>query len=262
MDIQFYQVDAFASKPFGGNQAAVVPLDQFLSDEIMQKIGNENNLAETAFLVRTPKGFDLRWFTPEVEVDLCGHATLASAHILFEQNFLKADERAVFHTKSGELVVQKRGAWLEMDFPALMGEAVTLPGPLGKALHAEPLAMEESKIFYLVEVESPAVLRSMKPDFGVMKDFKPVIATARGGDGSGYDFISRVFGPGVGINEDPVTGSAHCHLATYWNKKLKKDQFVAYQASARGGEMRVHLKGDRVLLTGQAVTVIEGVLKI
>lgn len=262
MEIPFYQVDAFAAKPFGGNPAGVVPLDQFLSDEIMQKIGNENNLAETAFFVKSGKGFDLRWFTPEVEVDLCGHATLASAHILFEQNFLKPEERAFFHTKSGDLIVQKKENWLEMDFPALQGETVTLPEPLHKALGIDASAVEESKIFFLVEVASPLALRSMKPDFGAMRSFKPVIATTRGGDGSSHDFVSRVFGPAVGINEDPVTGSAHCHLATYWNKKLKKDQFFALQASSRGGEMKVQLKGDRVLLTGQAVTVIEGVLKV
>lgn len=259
MNIPFYQVDAFTDVPFKGNPAAICPLQTPLADDLMQKIALENNLSETAFLVPDDRGaYNLRWFTPTVEIDLCGHATLASAHILFTENLLDPNNTAVFHTKSGELTVKKKGDWLEMMFPRLQPERANLPADLFQALGVDPLETWSSKKFDLVEIASAETLRTIAPDFNALKKHRPTIVTAKGDDR--FDFYSRCFAPGSGINEDPVTGSAHCVLAPYWAPKLNKTSFTAFQSSARGGVIKVELANDKVLLAGNAVTVIRGTI--
>jgi PhzF family phenazine biosynthesis protein len=222
------------------------------------------NLAETAFL--HPRGdrpgdYDLRWFTPAVEVDLCGHATLASAHVLWETGRLGAQDAARFHTRSGLLTAERRGEWIELDFPSLAEEPVTPPAELPRALGAAPGYVGRSKFDYLVEVGSEAVLRGLQPDFALLRqvECRGVIVTSRSHDRR-YDFFSRYFAPGYGIDEDPVTGSSHCALAPYWGRKLGRLEMTGYQASARGGVVRVRLEADRVRLGGKAVTVMKGEL--
>jgi PhzF family phenazine biosynthesis protein len=256
--INLYQVDAFANTQFKGNPAAICLLDEELSTDLMQKIAEENNLSETAFLKKRGTEFDLRWFTPTVEVDLCGHATLASAHILWEQGMLKADETAAFHTRSGVLTATKQGDWIELDFPASFEEPYSLPEEISKALNVDPIDAVFSQTRIIVELSTPEEVRSCKPDFKVLKDHEMVVITSRGESSSPYDFVSRTFGPSHGIDEDPVTGSSHCCLTPYWSKRLGKNELFAYQASERGGEVKVKLVGNRVLFSGQAVTVIEG----
>jgi PhzF family phenazine biosynthesis protein len=211
--------------------------------------------------VRDAESFQLRWFTPAVEVDLCGHATLASAHVLWEEGHLNPGRQARFQTRSGLLTADKRGEWIEMDFPVKAEERADAPARLDEALGVPLKYVGRNKFDYIVEVNSEAVLRSLKPDFGLLGEIpvRGVIVTARS-ENNGYDFVSRFFAPAAGVNEDPVTGSAHCCLAPYWAKRLGKTNFVAYQASARGGELRIQLNGDRVLLSGQAVTVLRGEL--
>jgi PhzF family phenazine biosynthesis protein len=261
MPLPILQVDAFASKPFTGNPAAVCVLPSARDAVWMQHVALEMNLSETAFLERQADGFNLRWFTPAVEVDLCGHATLASAHVLWEAGHLKAGEQARFHTRSGLLTADKRGDWIEMDFPVKADEPSEPPARLGEALGAALKYVGRNKFDYIVEVESEAVLRAAKPNFSLLSEIsvRGVIVTARSAN-NGFDFVSRFFAPASGINEDPVTGSAHCCLGPFWAKRLGKTEFLAYQASPRGGVVRVRLNGDRVLLGGQAVTVLRGEL--
>jgi len=261
MPLAIVQVDAFTAKPFAGNPAAVCVLPSVRDAIWMQNVAREMNLSETAFLVRDADAFQLRWFTPAVEVALCGHATLASAHVLWEEGHLNPSQQARFQTRSGLLTADKRGEWIEMDFPVKAEEPADPPARLNEALGAPSKYVGRNQFDYIVEVDSEAVLRNLKPDFGLLGDIpvRGVIVTARS-EGNSYDFVSRFFAPASGVNEDPVTGSAHCCLAPYWAKRLGKTNLMAYQASARGGELRIQLNGDRVLLSGQAITVLRGEL--
>jgi PhzF family phenazine biosynthesis protein len=262
MPLPITQVDAFTSEPFSGNPAAVCLLPRDADARWMQRVAREMNVSETAFLVRRDDGgFDLRWFTPAVEVDLCGHATLASAHVLWEENHLAPDALAVFHTRSGRLSAVLRDGWIEMDFPAEPDEPAAVPGGLADALGAEPAYVGRNRFDYLVAVDAEATVRGLSPDFrrlGEM-DVRGVIVTARA-ETDGFDFVSRFFGPRAGVDEDPVTGSAHCCLGPYWQRRLGRDTFTAWQASPRGGLVRVAVRGNRVTLSGQAVTTLRGEL--
>jgi predicted PhzF superfamily epimerase YddE/YHI9 len=261
MPLPIVQVDAFTDRPFAGNPAAVCLLPAPADPQWMQDVAREMNLAETAFLVRRSDGFDLRWFTPTVEVALCGHATLASAHVLWEDGHLPPDGQARFHTKSGVLTAERRGAWIELDFPATPAEPALAPDGMVAAVGVTPRFVGRSRFDYLLEVASEQTVRDLRPDVGALAavDARGVIVTSRAGDGP-YDFVSRFFAPRAGVPEDPVTGSAHCALAPYWSGKLGKPELVGFQASARGGTVRVRLAGDRVKLGGQAVTVLRGSL--
>jgi PhzF family phenazine biosynthesis protein len=229
----------------------------------MQNVAREMNLSETAFLLKQPDGYNLRWFTPAVEVELCGHATLASAHILWEAGYLPQNQQARFHTLSGLLTADRRGAWIEMNFPAKPAEAASAPSGLPEAIGVSPTYIGKSQFDYLVEVESEDIVRNLQPDFASLAAIpvRGIIVTSRASSpGSGYDFVSRFFGPRVGVDEDPVTGSAHCVLSPYWSKRLGRNELVGYQASSRGGIVQVRLEGERVYLGGQAVTVLRGEL--
>jgi PhzF family phenazine biosynthesis protein len=267
LEIPILHIDAFASEPFKGNPAAVCLLDEPMPAEWMQNVAAEMNLSETAFVVpRQDGGFDLRWFTPKIEVPLCGHATLASSHALWETGRLAQDKEARFHTLSGWLIARRDGDRIEMDFPALLANRAELPKAVEEALDIKPLAVVANRRKdggdgnFLVELESESVVRNVKPDFEKLRRAVNVgvIITARGD--SKYDFVSRYFACYAGIDEDPVTGAAHCMLAPYWSAKLGKDALSAYQASARGGEVGVKFNGDRVVLGGDAVTVLRGSL--
>jgi PhzF family phenazine biosynthesis protein len=227
----------------------------------MQQVAHEMNLSETAFLVRQADGFDLRWFTPAAEVALCGHATLASAHILWETGALGPGEQARFHTQSGLLTAVQKDGWIEMDFPARPTAPVEAPPALGPALGAEFTYVGKNVDDYMVEVANESTVRLLQPDFAALKRLpvRGVIVTSRA-DPGGFDFVSRFFAPAVGVNEDPVTGSAHTCLTPYWAEKLGITRLSAYQASPRGGVLRLTLAGERVLIAGQAVTVIKGEL--
>jgi PhzF family phenazine biosynthesis protein len=259
--MKIFQVDAFTDKPFSGNPAGVCMLEESADESWMQNVAMEMNLSETAFLFRKEDGFNLRWFTPKMEVDLCGHATLASAHILFTEGHLKPGKKGYFHTKSGLLKAEFKNGWIELDFPRLAEESVDAPADLPRALGANPLYVGKCGFMYLAELESENAVRTLKPDFSNLgkPEIGSVIVTSRAST-KGYDFVSRFFAPIVGIDEDPVTGSAHCCLGSYWSRKLGKNEFVAYQASARGGVVKVKVGKDRVYLGGQAVTVLEGEL--
>jgi PhzF family phenazine biosynthesis protein len=262
MSLTIYQVDAFTNKPFAGNPAAVCILPQPGDAQWMQQVATEMNLSETAFLYKQEDGFSLRWFTPAVEVDLCGHATLASAHILWEAGHLQANQQARFFTRSGLLTAERKGDWIEMDFPAKLAEQTDAPPNLLRALgiSAQQIQYIGKNVFdYLVEVATEDIVRSIQPDFPLLSavQARGVMVTSRAST-PGYDFVSRFFAPQVGVNEDPVTGSAHSCLTPYWSQKLGKQEMVAYQASPRGGILRVHASGDRVQLGGQAVTVLRG----
>ena len=261
MPIVITQVDAFTSRPFAGNPAAVCILPAAPEERWMRDVAREMNLSETAFLVPQNDGYNLRWLTPAIEVDLCGHATLAASHVLWEEGHLAATEQARFHTRSGLLLAERAGDWIEMDFPAKAEQAAETPAGLATALGIQPVYVGRNQFDYLVEVDSDAALRAIKPDYAVLRKLpvRGVIVTARS-DTPEFDFISRFFAPGSGIDEDPVTGSAHCCLAPYWSKRLGKTGMVAFQASARGGVVRVRCAGDRVILGGQAVTVLRGEL--
>jgi PhzF family phenazine biosynthesis protein len=261
MNIPIWQVDAFTAQPFAGNPAAVCSLPAAKEASWMQRIAREMNVAETAFLQRRADGFDLRWFTPAVEVDLCGHATLASAHVLWETGQLAVTEVARFHTRSGLLTATRRGEWIDLDFPLTPVAAIDTPPVLGEALGVSPLYVGRSQFDVLVQVESESIVRDLQPDFRLLAgvDARGVIVTSRAA-ASDHDFVSRFFAPQSGIDEDPVTGSAHCALAAFWRSELGKDSFVARQISPRGGELHVQIVGDRVHLGGQAVTVLRGEL--
>jgi PhzF family phenazine biosynthesis protein len=227
----------------------------------MQHVAQEMNLAETAFLVRRPDGFDLRWFTPALEVDLCGHATLASAHVLWEEGHLPAAQPVRFHTRSGVLAATRDGAMIWLDFPATPSHPADAPPDLRDGIGAAMLYVGRSPFDYLVQLESESRVRSLAPDLTALARLgtRGVIVTARSTDPA-YDFVSRFFAPGSGIAEDPVTGSAHCALGPFWADRLGKKELVGYQASSRGGAVRVRLEGDRAHLGGQAVTVLRGEL--
>lgn len=227
----------------------------------MQNVAAEMNLSETAFLYQQNDGYNLRWFTPTAEVDLCGHATLASAHVLWQEGHLSADAEARFHTLSGMLTVRQRGEWMEMNFPAEPPQPSDAPAGLVEALGTQARFVGQNRLDYLVEAESEDTVRKLAPDFGALEKIstRGIIVTARADSGD-YDFVSRCFFPAVGINEDPVTGSAHCCLGPFWAARLGRDSLVGYQASARGGRVRVRIAGERVLLGGQAVTTLRGEL--
>jgi PhzF family phenazine biosynthesis protein len=256
------QVDAFADRAFTGNPAAVCILPAPGEEGWMQSVAAEVNLSETAFLHAEEDGWRLRWFTPEVEVALCGHATLATAHVLWEDGHLSAGELARFHTRSGLLTARRAGEWIELDFPAKPILDASAPDELAAALGVEPVYVGRSHFDVLVEVASEAEVRALRPDLGRLAgvEARGVIVTARADGGAGYDFVSRFFAPRVGVAEDPVTGSAHCVLAPYWASKLGRDELVGFQASRRGGTVRVRAAGERVHLGGRAITVLRGEL--
>jgi PhzF family phenazine biosynthesis protein len=255
--MKIYQVDAFTDKPFRGNPAGVCVLPGPKEEAWMQDVAREMNLSETAFLLKQEDGFRLRWFTPTVEVELCGHATLASAHILWETGRLSPDETARFHTLSGLLTAARRGDEVELDFPATPDEPAEAPTGLAETLGAPPKNFRSSRFDHLVELESEDIVRGLRPDFTRLKALpvRGIMVTSRAST-PGLDFVSRFFGPAVGVDEDPVTGSAHCCLGPYWAKRLNKTEMLAYQASARGGVVGVTIAGDRVRLRGKAVTVM------
>lgn len=261
MTLPIVQVDAFTSEPFLGNPAAVCVLPEDRDPSWMQKIAREMNLSETAFLRQRADGFGLRWFTPAVEVDLCGHATLASAHVLWETGRLQPTETARFHTRSGLLTAVRRGEFIELDFPAKAEERAEPPPGLVEALGATPRYVGRNQFDYLVELETEEAVRNLRPDFTRLATVaaRGIIVTSRSATPD-RDFVSRFFAPAVGVNEDPVTGSAHCALAPFWSQRLKKDKLVAHQISERGGVLKIELNGARVRLGGQAVTVLRGEL--
>lgn len=261
MGQRVYQVDAFTDRPFAGNPAAVCVLTEPADPAWMQLVAREMNLSETAFLIRQQDGFDLRWFTPAIEVELCGHATLASAHILWERDLLTKGEEARFHTLSGLLTAQQKGDEIELNFPATPAGPVQEPQGLAEALGIATKSVAKSRFDYLVEVESDKQVRNLKPDFNHLKalEARGIIVTSLS-DSEEFDFVSRFFAPAAGIDEDPVTGSAHCCLGPFWSERLGKKDLSAYQASARGGSMRVMVEADRVRLAGRAVTVMIGEL--
>jgi PhzF family phenazine biosynthesis protein len=259
--LRLLQVDAFTSEPFKGNPAAVCLLDRERDAQWMQNVAAEMNLSETAFLLPRDGGYSLRWFTPAIEVDLCGHATLASAHALWQEKLL--DGEAHFHTRSGLLKARQDGDWIELDFPATLAQPATAPKQLIDAVGAAPIYVGKNKFDYILEVKTEDEVRRLRPNHFALRDVpvRGVIVTSRSSTPD-YDFVSRFFAPGAGVDEDPVTGSAHCCLAPYWAEKLGKKDLVAYQASERGGVVRLRLEGDRVKLVGRAVTVLRGELVV
>lgn len=251
MNLRQFQIDAFATRPFAGNPAAVCPLERWLPDEVMQAIAGENNLSETAFFAPTERGYALRWFTPLKEVDLCGHATLASAHVLFE-HLDYARPSIIFETRSGDLVVERRGEKLVMDFPACPPQPRPIPELLAEGLGRQPVEVLAGDD-YLAVFETEAEIRALAPDFAQLAklDLRGVCVSA---PGESVDFVSRFFAPKYGIPEDPVTGSTHCMLTPYWAGRLGKTRLAARQVSRRGGDIGCELRGGRVLLAGSAVT--------
>lgn len=258
MQLPIYQVDAFSDRVFGGNPAAICPLEHWLDDATLQRIAEENNLSETAYFVAEGEGYRLRWFTPGVEVDLCGHATLAAAWVLF--NELKVDVPVLrFFTRSGELRVSRDGDQLSMDFPQKYPQPATLPEGLAEALGCRIDALYRSDD-YIVVVDNEQIIEGLQPDFAALAryDVRGVAVTAPGTD---FDFVSRWFGPQVGVNEDPVTGSAHTSLVTYWAERLGQHSFSARQGGARRGQLRCELRDNgRVILSGQACLYLRGTL--
>ena len=261
--MRLLQIDAFTDQPFRGNPAAVCLLDSKRDNQWMQSVGAEMNLSETAFLLHRDDGFSLRWFTPAVEVDLCGHATLASAHALFSEGLLKPEETARFHTRSGLLTATRNGDWIELDLPATRAEtSPPAPGLLEALGVTNATYVGKNKFDYLIELPTQVDVLSANPDYARLREVEArgVIVTTRGA--GEHDFISRFFAPAVGVDEDPVTGSAHCCLTPYWAERLGRKELVGFQASKRGGVLRVRLDGDRVKLGGKAVTIFRGELEV
>lgn len=258
-------VDAFADQPFAGNPAGVCILNAPASEEWMKLVAREMNLAETAFLHPMEDGYGLRWFTPAVEVALCGHATLASAHVLWQQGNLQPGEIARFHTLSGLLTAAPDGERIVLDFPARVASEISPPDTLLPSLGIkQPSWVGKNEYDYLVEVAGEQELRALTPDHTVLSKLpvRGAIVTALADPGKPYDFVSRFFAPGAGVPEDPVTGSAHCALAPYWRSRVGRNSMVGYQASNRGGTVYVTVKGDRVLLGGKAITMMRGMLMV
>ncbi|MCC7159172.1 MAG: PhzF family phenazine biosynthesis protein [Ignavibacteria bacterium] len=269
MKLPIYTVDAFTSKPFKGNPAAICVLSEPIDDSLMQSIAFELNLAETAFVCKEKdkEGFSLRWMTPVSEVDLCGHATLATSHVLWQTGICKKDETISYNTRSGVLKADYYNGEIGLDFPAIPQNLVEYPKELVDAIGGiTPKYVGMTKWNYLIELESESDVRNLKPNFDVMLKLPGwgtiITAIADKGNKDGFDFISRFFAPEKGIQEDPVTGSAHCALAPYWQMRLGKDSFKAFQASERGGVLGVKIAGDRVMLIGVAVTVISGEINV
>jgi PhzF family phenazine biosynthesis protein len=261
MSQRIVTVDAFTDRPFAGNPAAVCVLPAPADAEWMQNVAMEMNLSETAFVQRLDDGWSLRWFTPAVEVDLCGHATLASAHVLWQDGHVAPTEEARFRTRSGLLTARRADGWIEMDFPSQPVTEPVDPSELRAALGVDIVFAGSSTADWLVEVGSEREVRRLRPDLRMLARLpaRGIIVTAPA-SAPGVDFVSRFFAPRVGVDEDPVTGSAHVVLAPYWSEKLRKDEMVGFQASRRGGTVRVQMRGDRVGIGGQAVTVMEGTL--
>lgn len=259
MPVRIVQVDAFTATPFAGNPAAVCVLPAPADENWMRNVAREMNLSETAFLHPENGGYRLRWLTPAIEVDLCGHATLASAHVLWEDGHLPPDAEARFHTRSGLITCSRDGPWIEMDFPAKIAEPAEAPAQLADAIGADLTWVGRNQFDYLVQVANEATLRALQPNHHLLRQLpvRGVIATAKSRD-SEYDFVSRFFAPGSGIDEDPVTGSAHSALAPFWGARLGKSRMIGFQASPRGGVVKVRLNEDRVCMSGQAVTVMRG----
>jgi PhzF family phenazine biosynthesis protein len=255
------QVDAFTSRAFSGNPAAVCIVEEPPAEWWMQDVAREMNLSETAFVLPHDDGYDLRWFTPVAEVDLCGHATLASAHVLWEDGHLDTDATACFHTRSGLLTAQRRDDWIEMDFPAERATPTDTPAGLEAALRARPLSVHRNRFDLLVELGDEKLIRTLRPDMTGLRAIpvRGIIITSPAISPS-YDFVSRFFAPRLGVDEDPVTGSAHCALGPFWSERLGRDELSGCQVSARGGLVRTRVAGDRVMLSGQAVTVLRGEL--
>jgi PhzF family phenazine biosynthesis protein len=255
------QVDAFTHRAFCGNPAAVCILGEPPAEWWMQEVAREMNLSETAFLIPHEDGFDLRWFTPTTEVDLCGHATLASAHVIWEDAHLAPDQVARFHTRSGLLSARRDGDWIEMDFPAGRTREIEAPAGLVDALGVTPLSVHGNGVDILVEIDGEKALRTLRPDRAALRsvEARGVIVTAPSLSDR-FDFVSRFFAPRVGVDEDPVTGSAHCALAPFWSGRLGRDSLTGYQVSSRGGVVRTRVEEERVFLSGQAVTVLRGEL--
>ncbi|MEO6394183.1 MAG: PhzF family phenazine biosynthesis protein [Pyrinomonadaceae bacterium] len=261
MRTPIFQIDAFTTRRFAGNPAAVIPMDNFPADDLMQAIAAENNLAETAFLVPEEGEYRLRWFTPITEVPLCGHATLASAAVVMER-LQPERERVVFRSASGPLTVRRVSAGYVLDFPARPSARVSRPPGLAEALGVVPVEVFANEFNYLAVLESGPVLRALAPDMAALARMdRPGVIVTSPGDG-GYDFVSRYFAPAKGIPEDPVTGAAHCMLAPYWAIRLGQTAFRAFQASRRGGEVICRLVGDRVELEGACVFYLEGEVEI
>jgi len=261
MKLKLYQADAFSNKIFGGNPAAVCPLEKWLPDDVMQQIANENNLPETAFFVKEGDAYGLRWFTPVYEVDLCGHATLASAFILFEVlNYDKPEIK--FQTRSGVLSVKKDGAFLKMNFPKDEMSKIETPAALIEAISQTPVETWQGKTDYMAVLPSQKMIEALQPDFGILKtlpNMRGVICTAKG---ESVDFVSRCFYPAYGIDEDPVTGSAHTTMTPYWVEKLNKKKLTAQQISKRKGDFVCELVGDRVEIYGQARLYLTGEIEV
>ncbi len=259
MKLDIYQVDAFAEGVFSGNPASVIPLYEWPSDDLMLNLAKENNQSETAFYVPKGEYFELRWFTPEFEIDLCGHATMAAAHVIYEHGGYE-DPAVVFVTKSGRLFVDREGKGsYTMDFPAWDAKEIQVTERVSNSIGVRPLALYAGDRDMMAVVGTEEELRSLKPDFRRIDELDAVclIVTAPGTD---HDFVSRVFCPGAGIPEDPVTGSAHCTLTPYWAERLGRDQLRAFQASERGGLLGCELAGDRVRISGKAVTYMQGTI--
>ena len=258
MDI--YQVDAFTNKVFKGNPAAVCPLEKWISADLMQTIAEENNLSETVFFVKNGNSFDIKWFTPTCEMDLCGHATLAAAHIIFSELNYK-EKQLTFNSKSGKLTVTKEADWYTLNFPSEEISAIETPELLKQALNVPVLKSFKGNGKLLVELENETVIKNLAPTFNLLAQIAAnmIIVTSKGDH---VDFVSRVFAPNLGINEDPVTGSAHTLLIPYWAKKLHKTNLIAVQLSKRTGYLKCEYLDDRVEMSGQAVTYLKGQLII
>ncbi len=257
MHVPFYQADAFTDQPFKGNPAGVFIPDMPLADHLLQAIARELSHLESAFLFSGPEGYQLRWFSPTMEMPLCGHGTLATAHVLWETGRAETGRPLQFRTLSGLLTVTGRDGWIELDLPVRSSEVRLLPAELEKLFAGTYVNAVYSVDRYIVELASASEVRNFVPDVNLLKDHRCVI-TARGEVGGAYDFVSRYFAIPVGFVEDHVTGTAHCSLAPYWAVRMGKHEFFAYQASPRGGEIKIRLQGDRVFLSGQAVTITEG----
>lgn len=261
MGEKIFQIDAFTDEPFKGNPAAVCILTRHRDDAWMQNVAREMNLSETAFLEERENSYNLRWFTPAVEVDLCGHATLASAHALWEGGYNDNKQQIHFHTRSGLLTAKRNDSWIEMNFPVEQETRVPAPTDLSQALGVGFKYVGKNRFDYIVEIDSEGTLRRIDPDFALLNtiQMRGVIVTSPSSSRE-YDFVSRFFAPRVGVNEDPVTGSAHCCLAPYWAAHLGKEELIGYQASSRGGFVRVRVDNDRIHLGGQAFTIFQGEL--
>jgi PhzF family phenazine biosynthesis protein len=263
MKQKIIQVDAFTNQVFRGNPAAVCILEKPQSDEWMQLVAREMNLSETAFILEGSDAYQLRWFTPTTEVPLCGHATLAGAHVLWTEGYISRDRQIDFQTQSGLLTASWQAGWIELNFPVNLSQPTEPPAQLIRALGVSCKTILINSLGYLLEVDSADIVSNLQPNFSLLKTLATsnIIVTSVANSDSEYDFVSRFFAPGLGIDEDPVTGAAHCCLAPFWRDRLKKDKLLAYQASHRGGTVRIeYSSGDRVLLQGQAVTVMYGEL--